>query len=47
MTECDINGERFVLSLIHSGICDCNRYLFLLLEKVICFVLAIIPLGRW
>lgn len=47
MPECDINGEGFVLSLVHSGICACNRYLLLLLEKVICLVLAIIPVGRW
>lgn len=41
MTDSDINRERIVLSLLHSCIYACSRFLLLLLKKVICLVLSI------
>lgn len=46
MTECSINGEGFVLCLLHFCTYACNRFLLLLLEKVICLVLSSPPVRK-
>lgn len=42
----DINGERIVLSVLYSYTYACNRFLLLLLEKVIYLVWSIVPVRK-